>query len=193
MGPILFSLYVNDLPSVLETVNMNMHADDTAIYIDGMNQEDVAKCLSDELAWVSKWCQNNCLVIQVKKSFAMFLSRRKQSTDPVMHLDGTTLETRPCADYLGVCIDNQLSWKEQVKKVTGRAYGALRNLRRVKHSLLLHTRKLLYRALVLPIIEYGSVVWDPSTAILKAKLERVQNYAACLILDKPPWTSSEEL
>ena len=37
--------------------------------------------------------------------------------------------------------------------------------------------KLLYTALVLPIIEYRSVVWDPSTAILKAKLERVQNYS----------------
>ena len=74
-------------------------------------------------------------------------TRRKQSTDPVVHLDGTTLETKPYTDYLRVCIDNQLSWKEQVKKVTGRAYGALRNLRRVKHSLPLHTRKLLYRAL----------------------------------------------
>lgn len=132
---------------------MNMYADDMAIYIDGTNQEDIAKCLSDELTRVSKWCQTNCLVIQVKESFAMFLSRRKQSTDPVVHLDGITLETRPCADYLGVCIDNYLSWKEQIKKVTGRAYGALRNLRQVKHSLLLHTGNLLYRVLV-PIIEY---------------------------------------
>ena len=120
----------------------------------------------------------------------MFLSRRKLSTVPVVHLDVTTLETRPCADYLGVCIDYQLSWKEQVKKITGSAYGALRQ---VKHSLPLHTRKLLYRVLVLPILEYCTVFRDPSTAILKTKLERVQNYAACLILDKPPWTSSEEL
>ena len=79
---------------------MNTYADDMAIYIDGTNQEDVAKYLSDKLARVSKWCQTNRLVIQVKKSFAMFLSRRKQSTDPVVHLDGITLETRPCADYL---------------------------------------------------------------------------------------------
>ena len=49
LGPILFSLYVNDLPSVL----VNMYADDTAIYTDGTNQEDVAKCLSDELVCVS--------------------------------------------------------------------------------------------------------------------------------------------
>ena len=132
----------------------------------------------------SKWSQNNRLVIQVMKSFAMFLSRRKQfSTDPVVHLDGTTLETRPCADYLEVCIENQLSWKEQVKKVTGRAYGALRNLRQVQHSLPLHTGNLLYRALVLPIIEYCSVVWDPSTAILKVKLERVQKYSI-----QPAWS-----
>ena len=54
LGPILFSLYVNDLPSVFEAVNVNMYADDTAIYTDGMNQEEVAKCLSDELVRVSK-------------------------------------------------------------------------------------------------------------------------------------------
>ena len=41
LGPILFSLYVNDLPSVLEAVSVNMYADDTAIYTGGMNQEDV--------------------------------------------------------------------------------------------------------------------------------------------------------
>ena len=38
---------------------MNMYADDMAIYIDGTNEEDVLKCLSDELVRVSKWCQNN--------------------------------------------------------------------------------------------------------------------------------------
>ena len=51
LGSILFSLYVNDLPSVLETVNVNMYADDMAIYIDGTNQEDMVKCLSDKLVW----------------------------------------------------------------------------------------------------------------------------------------------
>ena len=51
-----------------------MYADDTAIYIDATDQKDVVKCLSDELVRVSKWCQNNRLVIQVKQSFAMFLS-----------------------------------------------------------------------------------------------------------------------
>ena len=98
-------LHAVEGPNVLETVNVNMYADDTAIYIDATDQKDVVKCLSDELVRVSKWCQNNRLVIQVKQSFAMFLlSGRKQSTDPVVHLDGTTLETKPYADYLGVAL-----------------------------------------------------------------------------------------
>ena len=46
---------------------------------------------------------------------------------------------------------------------------------------------------MLPIAEYCSVVWNPSTTIFTAKVERVQNYAARLILDKPLWTSSKEL
>ena len=58
---------------------------------------------------------------------------------------------------------------------TALEYGALRNLRQVKHCLPLHTRELLYRAVVLPIVEYCSLVWDPSTAILKAKLESSEN------------------
>ena len=83
---------------MFKAVNVNMYADDMAIYTDGTNREDVAKCLSDELVRVSRWCQNNRLVIQVKKSSAMFLSRKKLNTDSVVHLDGTILETRPCAD-----------------------------------------------------------------------------------------------
>ena len=69
---ILFSLYVNDLPSVLETDNVNMYADDTAIYIDGTNQEDMVKCLSDKLVWVSKTQQfklcNDCSYLEENKA-----------------------------------------------------------------------------------------------------------------------------
>ena len=85
------------------------------------------------------------------------------------------------------------SWKSRFI-VRGRVCGTFKDLRRVTHSLLQHKRKLLTAtALVLPISEYCLVVWDPSTAILNKKLERVPNYAACMIVDKPHWISSEEL
>ena len=78
-------------------------------------------------------------------------------------------------------------------EVTSKAYGALKTLCHVKASLPTVTRILLYRTLVLPHLEYCSAIWDPHTAELTSKVERVQNRAMRYILDKPPRTPPDSL
>ena len=66
-------------------------------------------------------------------------------------------------------------------------------LRKSQTHLPLKTRKLLYRSLVLPHLEYCLTVWDPSTKQLSDQIERVQNRAMRTILGKPSGTCSHTL
>ena len=85
--------------------------------------------------------------------------------------------------------------KEQIHSYRGRACGIFKEFE-VSYTFSPAAQKEVAYSkspIVLPISEYCLVVWDPSTVILNKKLERVPNYAAYMIVDKPPWTSSEEL
>ena len=77
---------------------------------------------------------------------------------------------------LGVLVDGGLTWMEQVQRVRKRCFAGLAKLRRLKDVLPPDIKKKVYNALVLPHLDYCSVVWQESTKDLRMKVERVQNY-----------------
>ena len=78
-------------------------------------------------------------------------------------------------------------------RVREKCFIGLAKLRRLRNVLPSRTKKQLYNALVLPHLDYCSVVWQECSRELRQMLERVQNYGMRLILSKPPRTHSEEL
>ena len=95
--------------------------------------------------------------------------------------------------YLGVNIDRDLTWKAHIEKVRHQCKGKLAAIRRAGAYLPCHVRKMLYQSLVLSHLDYCSVVWNSCRVTLGKRIERVQNYALRLILQKPPLTSSDLL
>ena len=198
LGPLLFSIYTNDMPSCVSTSSINMYADDTALYASDSNAIVAAKRVTDDLSAIHSWCKDNHLLINQTKTLAMFLSRNntKQRTEisqATILLDGSPLRTVAEFRYLGVLLDSDLSFKSHINFITSRAYGALYTLRKSQTHLPLKTRKLLYRSLVLPHLEYCPTVWDPSFKQLSDQIERVQNRAMRTILGKPSGTCSHTL
>ena len=95
--------------------------------------------------------------------------------------------------YLGVEIDEDLSWKKHIEKMHRQYLAKLALIRRAGTYLPCNIRKLLYQALILPHLDYCSVVWSSCGITLSKRIERVQNYVMRIILRKPPLTSSLEL
>ena len=93
--------------------------------------------------------------------------------------------------YLGVLVDQDLTWSLHVGHVRKRSLAALATIRRV--SVYMPTRVLiaLYNAFVLPHFTYCCVVWHFCSKTASTNLQRVQNYAMRIILKKPPRTSSD--
>ena len=74
LGPLLFTLYINDLPTVLRHVHTDMYADDTTISVVGKNKAEIEHLLEESMKCVDAWLRKNRLVMNVKKTFVMLKS-----------------------------------------------------------------------------------------------------------------------
>ena len=178
LGPILFLIYINDLPDTI-TSTVRLFADDTALYltIEGENdsanlQHDLDKLSVWERNWDMEFNPSKCQVIQVTGS----RSRKPVSANYCLH--GQILETVTCAKYLGVDISSDLSWRSHIDRITGKATKTLNFVRRnikTKHP---GVREMAYNTLVRPQLEYAAAVWDPHTKDKSYQVEKVQRRAA---------------
>lgn len=119
--------------------------------------------------------------------------RAKELDDVNVELKGQKVARCEKVKYLGVWIDEGLSWRDHIEDVRRKCYGGLAKISRLRDSLPAVTKKRIYNALVLPHLDYCCVVWQECGKLLQHKIERIQNYAMRLICSKPPRTSSDDL
>ncbi len=121
LGPLLFTLYINDLPSVCPNTKIQMYADDTVIYIHGSSVSQVANELTESLVHVAAWLEQCCLQLNISKTVCMFIAKTKNlSVVPDVFVSGERLQVVSEYKYLGVLIDSKLSFGHRLKRsVTG--------------------------------------------------------------------------
>ena len=195
LDPLLFLVFVNDLPTAVERCSVNLYADDTTIYFASKDPSHVQSALTSDLENIASWIDNNYLKMNVSKTQLMTL-RRKRSKPPAdisLQLRGNDITSHDSIKYLGITVDRDLNWKQHITDVRRKTLAAVATIRRARGYLPVKTRKLLYNALVLPHMDYCSVVWNSCSTNLSQTIERRQNYGMRVILDKPPRTPSAPL
>ena len=196
IGPLLFCIFVNDMPNTVDTSKVNLYADDTTLYHSSVSLLDLRKCIESDMENVSKWIDDNGLLMNCSKTQSMFLSRRKRGEEiaeaRVVHR-GIELVNESRIKYLGVVVDRELKWKDQVSHVCQKCLASLSTLRRIFPALPTSTRMMLFNALVLPHLDFCSSVWHQCGEVLAMRIERIQKYAMRLITSSPLRTSSDGL
>ena len=159
LGPILFLVYINDLPDKV-TSQVRLFADDTAMYLtmEGAKNSSVLQQDLDRLSvWESDWDMefnpSKCQVVQVAGS------RKPVSATYVLH--GVALETVTCARYLGMDVSSNLSWGSHIDRITGTAHKTLGFVKRNIKTKMSGVREAAYTTLVRPQLEYAAAIWDP--------------------------------
>lgn len=118
LGPLLFTLYINDLPSVC-AAKIIMYADDTVVFAHGRTVEEVAHKLSLEMVAISNWLKNSCLTLNVEKTVAMFFTNRlKPQCLPHVFIEGIKIHNIDQHKYLGVILDSNLNFKKHIKHIS---------------------------------------------------------------------------
>lgn len=162
LGPLLFLLYINDLPLCSDKLHFILFADDTNILYSHKDPKCLEIELNKELIKISNWFKLNKLSLNIKKTNYMFF-KNKHNNKPSINLkiiiDNNELTKVHNTKFLGVLIDDDLSWKSHtihVSKIVAKYNGIIRKVRPFIPQESLVT---LYNTLVLPYLTYCAIIW----------------------------------
>ena len=162
IGPILFIIYINDLPKVAENLSCTLFADDTNFNISHENYENLTTDLNSELVKVHDWTVTNRLTINVNKTELMLFTNRdrdvNRNSEQIL-LNGSHVKFVNHARFLGVIIDDKLNFKQHICHVVGKISKHAGILYKIKNNLPLFVRLSYYNAFVLPFLSFNITHW----------------------------------
>ena len=158
LGPLLFSLYINDISSDIES-EIRLFADDCVCYREIKDEKDTMK-LQRDIDRLGSWARKWGMRFHPVKCNMMQLTRKRiKKIHASYTLEGTNLENVESIKYLGVTITSDLRWNTHVSNVCTKANRTLGFLRRNLHSCPQEVKEAAYKGLVRPVLDYGSSVW----------------------------------
>ena len=142
LGPLLFLIYINDLPNCSDKLSVKMFADDTNVFASSGDLKKLGKLMNLELAKVKNWCYVNKLSINMTKTnyIIMKSSRMLKNFDESFQL----LERKQCIKYLGVMIDEHLTGKNQISFIRARIYRSIGIIPKLGYYLSIQQLKQIY-------------------------------------------------
>ena len=195
LGPLLFIIYINDLPNVLKFSCASLYADDTVVYCYGSTPQDVRDMLNEDLLSVAKWLEENKLTLNLEKTKCMLIgsSRKFRNVSLSVSILNHNIESVSKFKYLGIFLATDFTWSDHVEYISSKINQRLSLLRRIKYLLPFKSRLLFYNTLVLPLFDYADIVWgDKNNITIMSSLQVLQNKAAKIILDRPLHSSATE-
>ena len=179
LGPLLFLIYINDMPDVVKHSKLKLFADDSLLYRKQTKQQDQLLLQQDldalqrwEKTWQMEFNPSKCNTIHILPS------KTKTPIQSTYHLHGQTLDTTKESKYLGVTITDNLTWTNHIKNVAAKGSRTVGFLRRNFKDCTTKVKAATYTTMVRPTLEYASTVWDPHEEQDKKLLENVQRRAA---------------
>jgi exonuclease III len=175
LGPLLFLIYINDLPSAIEKKNNTvvLYADDTSVIITEPNPIDYKSHLNSLIEDISTWFKSNLLTLNLDKTqYLEFtpvkgLNRKEAAEIEDDHIFNSTLNTVENIKFLGITVDETLSWQPHIDILIKKMCSASYALRSLKHVLQIETLKMIYFAHVHSHLSYGIIFWGYSSKAIR--------------------------
>ena len=182
LGPLLFLIYISDLPSVLHpNTAVRLFADDCLIYRSIHNTQEQVK-LQHDLDALELWGRNWGMKFNTAKCNMMRMGRVRLSY--LYQLNKNILAEVTQAKYLGLRLSSDLNWEPHISSITSEAHQRLGFVRRNLCGSPHKCCETAYISLVRSQLEYCCTIWDPTLQKHQSALERIQRQAAW-------WTRSQ--
>ena len=164
LGPLLYTLYANDIGNIIKKSKFAFYADDTVIY--------------SQLDNLMSWCQSNNIFINPSKTkFMIFSSQELAYTNIRLAVNNLEIERVPHYNYLGMVLDQHLTFENHTKYTINRVSPKIYQLAKMRKYLTSKAALLVYKNMILPILEYGDIFLSSATCENRKKLQRLQNKA----------------
>ena len=167
LGPLLFLLYINDLPAA-SSFYIKLFADDTFLCLQNKDINVLEKEVNLEIQKVCAWLNCNKLTLNISKSKYMLTLRNKRSRPSIeVKINEKILEECDSYKYLGVIIDRNLSWNCHIEHICKKITKACGYFSKLRHCVNIDTLISVYYALVHSYLRYGITSWGcaSSTAL----------------------------
>ena len=161
LGPLLFLIYINDLPHASSKLAFYLFADDTNIYYEAESLAQLQSVVNRELKKVKMWLDVNKLSLNIDKTnFIIFKSPQHSSPETVSIKFGNLPVKQTCyVKFLGVLLDENLSWKYHLTELSKKLARTCGMFFKVRHFLPINVLICLYNSLFSPFLQYGILVW----------------------------------
>ena len=161
LGPLLFLLFINDLPSVSKVLTFYLFADDTNIYFESDDLVHMQKVVNRELRKVRKWLEANRLALNIDKTnFIIFHSPQHKLTDHIVSKIGNKkIKQESYVRFLGVLLVSNLSWNFHLSELSKKLARTAGLFYKIRHYTQTDTLTLLYHGIFEPFLLYGLSVW----------------------------------
>ena len=161
LGPLLFIIYINDLPNASALLEYILFADDSNIHASAPSPEELQARLNTELGKLSDWFAHNRLSLNYVKTELIDFSKSKRRAidDFNVEIDGKPIRRVDESKFLGVYLDKNISWRSHINNVItkiSQTVGIIGRARRFMHT---DQLLLLYNTMALPHLQYCLVNW----------------------------------
>ena len=195
LGPLLFSIFINDLPSIFKDCNVQLYADDTVIYTSNTNLLQIQSTMQQNFNKLESWLSANKLIINKTKTNTMLFgtiqnlkSKTEHQSFNISCLDGTQLHRVDNIKYLGLWLDSNLSFKCHIDNIIRKINFSTGVLYRNRKCFTSTVRRKLVQQLILPILDYADVVYLTAPKINLLPLNSLYNRLCRFALDCPYMT-----
>jgi hypothetical protein len=159
LGPKLFILYINDICSLSKLLKMVLFADDTNIFCSGENLQQLVKDVTKEINKLKIWFDSNKLSLNLNKTKIMLFGNCNMNIQVNIQIDGVIIDRVHENKFLGVIIDDRISWKSHINHVQSKLSRSIAVINKAKQVLDQKSLHMLYCSLVLPYLIYCVEIW----------------------------------
>ena len=164
LGRVLFIIYLNDISYVPGTHKLNLFADDTLLYVTGVNLAQVVQSINNSLINIQQYLRNNKLKLNASKTKAMIITTPYKhklidlDTIIIIEIDGVKIELVNEIKYLGFIIDKYLSLNNHAEYVIKKISKKLYFFSRVSNDLSMFARITCFNCIIQPHFDYCASV-----------------------------------
>ena len=184
LGPLLFLVYINDLPNISENFTPTLFADDTTLSFKGTNLNSLITTCNSELQKFYIWSESNRLTINVEKTNAFLFTNQKLPC----HIGDLLLNNQKIdfinhCKFLGIILDKNLKFDQHIVYICGKISKSIGILYRIRSCVPRHCLVTLYYSLIYPYILYCLPIWGATSDIHLNPLRILQKRAVRILND----------
>ena len=191
IGPLLFIIYMNDLPQYVSDVDITMFADDTSFAKAFKSVSGIQENLIPAFSKICRWLNFNKLSLNTFKTEFMIIgtpySINKLDQDPgstpymLVGADGCRIRRVRLIKSLGLIVDDALTWSNHIEYISTKVKRGIGVIKKTSKYLNKSSLLMLYRTLVETHFRYCNIIWGQCNETLKDKLQVLQNKVARII------------